>query len=185
MSTHYLSYDKILIDKLKNDDQVSFSIIFSSYYSDLVHFAFHFIRDLSVSEEIVQELFLKIWENRHYLEIGSSLKSYLLKSVQNRCIDYTRHNNIRQRYISSILENHFDSVRDTEEYLLHSELDEKLREALQKIPSDLAEPFTMSRLQGMNYEGIARKLGVSVRTVEVRIAKALLLLKKELKDFLT
>jgi len=185
MSTHYLSYDKILIDKLKNDDQVSFSIIFSSYYSDLVHFAFHYIHDLSASEEVVQEVFLKIWENRHFLDIGSSLKSYLLKSVQNRCIDYIRHNNIRQRYNSSVLDNHFDSVRDTEEYILHSELDEKFKEALRKIPSEIAEPFTMSRLQGMNYEGIAQKLGVSIRTVEVRIAKALSLLKKELRDYLT
>lgn len=185
MSTRYLSYDKILIDKLKKDDQVSFSIIFSNYYSDLVHFAFHFIHDLNESQEIVQDVFLKIWENRHHLDIDISLKSYLLKSVQNRCIDYSRHYNIKQHYSSAILENHFDSTRDTEDYLMHSELEEKLYSALQRVPAEFSEPFTMSRFEGMNYAKIAQKLGVSIRTIEVRIAKALLLLKKELKDFLS
>lgn len=178
-------YDKLIIDRLKYDDQASFTIIFSKYYSDLVHFAFHYLHDLSVSEEVVQDVFLKLWESRRTLAIDTSLRSYLLKAVQNRCIDHSRHTVIQQRYTSSVLEKQFDSSDDTEHYVLHSELEVKLGEALDKMPAELSEPFVMSRFQGMNYAGIAGKLGVSVRTIEVRIAKTINLLRKELKDFIT
>lgn len=184
MPNESLSYDKILIDRLKDDDKTAFTILFSRYYSDLVHFAFSFLHSLDPSEEIVQDIFLKLWENRFSIEIEYSLKSFLLKSVQNRCIDHKRHLEIKQRYTSSVTDHSFDSDQETENYILHSELEFKLRKALEKFPSDLSKPFTMSRFEGMNYEKIAAELGVSVRTIEVRIAKALALLRQELKDFL-
>lgn len=185
MSNQYLLYDKILIDKLKEDDKTAFTIIFSRYYSDLVHFSFNYIHEPDASEEIVQEVFLKLWENRHSLEIESSLKSYLLKSVQNRSIDFKRHRQIRQKYTSHVLENPYTSERDTENYVLHSELEQKLNSTLDKIPDDISEPFILSRFEGMNYAKIAENLGVSVRTIEVRIGKALGILRQELKDFLS
>lgn len=184
MSGLLTSYEIILLEKLRSDDQSAFTVIFTKYYHDLVSFSFSFTRNTGVSEEIVQEVFLKFWENRKTLEIHSSFKSFLLKAVQNRSIDSLRHKSITDKYAQQILEHPLLSVNDTENYVLHSELEASLNHTLAKIPARYAEAFRMSRLQTLNYEEIAQQLGVSVRTVEERISKALNLLREELKDFL-
>lgn len=184
MSEFLASYERILLEKLKNDDQSAFTVLFTKYYSDLVRFSFGLTRNLDTSEEIVQEVFLKLWENRSSLEIHTSLKSFLLKTVQNRSIDSLRHNSIRHTYASLILEHPTLWENDTENYVLYSELEANFNHAMGVIPLQYAEVFRMSRIETHNYQEIAQKLGVSVRTVEVRIAKALSLLREELKDFL-
>ncbi|MDO9254674.1 MAG: RNA polymerase sigma-70 factor [Bacteroidales bacterium] len=184
MSELLASYERILLEKLKNDDQSAFSVIFTRYYQDLVHFSYGFTRDSDASEEIVQEVFLKLWENRNSLVIYNSLKSFLLKTVQNRSIDSLRHVNITNKYASKVLEHPFLSENDTENYILHSELQANFNHAMEKIPFEYAEAYRMSRIETMNYQEIAQKLNVSVRTVEVRISKALHILREELKDFL-
>ena len=178
------SYERILLGKLKNNDQSAFTIIFTKYYADLVRFSFGFTRNSDVSEEIVQEVFLKFWENRASFSIHTSLKSFLLKSVQNRCIDLLRHNTITGKYASEILEHPVLSGNDTENYILYSDLETHFNQAMSKIPAQYAEVFRMSRIESQSYQEIAVNLGVSVRTVEVRIAKALSLLKEELRDYL-
>lgn len=184
MSELVASYERILLGKLKNDDQSAFTVIFSKYYADLVRFSFGFTRNSDVSEEIVQEVFLKFWESRSSLDIHTSLKSFLLKNVQNRSIDSLRHTGITNKYTSVVLEHAILSQNDTENYILYSELQANLNQAMHKIPMQYAEVFQMSRLETLNYQEIADKLGVSVRTVEVRISKALGMLREELKDFL-
>jgi RNA polymerase sigma-70 factor (family 1) len=178
------SYERILIEKLKNEDKAAFTVIFTRYYKDLVRFSFCFTKNADASEELVQEVFLKLWENRNFLSIHSSLKSFLLKSVQNRSIDLLRHLNIRNKYASVVLDNPLLSANDTENYILHSELELNFNRAMVKIPVEYAEVFRMSRIEALGYHEIAEKLGVSVRTVEVRVGKALGMLREELKDFL-
>lgn len=184
MSDLSATYDKILIGKLKNEDQEAFTVLFTRYYPDLVRFSFGITRDINISEEIVQDVFLRLWENRHSLDIHSSLKSYLLKSVQNKSIDSLRHVNVASTYAASVLEHPALLENDTENYVLYSELQAKFNQALDRIPGEYAEVFRMSRLESMNYQQIATKLDISVRTVEVRISKAMSFLRKELKDFL-
>lgn len=184
MSDLLASYERILLEKLKNDDQSAFSIIFTRYYQDLVRFSYGYTRDTDASEEIIQEVFMKLWENRKSFEIHSSLKSFLLKTVQNRSIDSLRHVNITHKYASIILEHPILAENDTENYILHSELEANFKHAMDNIPVEYAEAFRMSRMETLNYQEIAQKLGVSVRTVEVRISKALKLLRDELKDYL-
>jgi len=178
------SSEKTLIEKLKNNDKSAFTVIFTRYYQDLVRFSFRFTKNSDTSEEIVQELFVKLWEERNSLTLHSSLKSYLLKSVQNRSIDWLRHLKIQYKYASDVLDNPILSENDIENYILHSELELNLFRALNKIPAQNAEVFRLSRIESLNHHEIAQKLGVSVRTVEVRMAKALSLLREELIDFL-
>jgi RNA polymerase sigma-70 factor (ECF subfamily) len=184
MSELVVSYERILLEKLKNDDQSAFTIIFTKYYQDLVRFSFGYTRNSAAAEEIVQEVFLKLWENRTTMVINNSLRSFLLKTVQNRSIDSLRHVNITNKYASKVLEHPSLSENDTENYILHSELQANFNHAMEKIPFEYAEAYRMSRIETMNYQEIAQKLNVSVRTVEVRISKALNLLREELKDFL-
>ena len=173
-----------MLQGIKNDEHSSFSAVFSVYYHDLVVFSSTFTKNIQVSEEIVQDIFVKFWEDRHSIDIISSLKSYFLKSVQNRSIDWLRHLKIRGKYEQDILEHAVLSENDTEHYVLRSELEMNIDKALKQLPAELSEPFKLSRFEGLTYPEIAVKFNVSVRTVEVRIGKALRLLRNELKEYL-
>jgi RNA polymerase sigma-70 factor (ECF subfamily) len=174
----------ILISKLKSGDISAFSTIFSSYYRDLVFFASRYTRDHENAEEIVQDTFVKIWENHKFIEIDVSLKSYLLKAVQNKCIDMIRHNKIKNAHNRHVLENSLQNNYETDNYVLFSELQEQLGIALNNLPEELSYAFTMSRNKGLKYDEIAKSLNVSVRTIEVRIGKALHILRYQLKEYL-
>jgi len=184
MTAHQDLYEKILIEKLNQSDQSAFGTIFTKYYKDLVRFSMRFTRNPDAAEELVQDVFVKLWENRNSLVISTSLKSFLLKSVQNRSLDHLRFENIRNKYASEILENLILSDNDTEKQVLHSELEEHFLKVLANLPELYVEVYSMSRNESMTYAEIAQKLGVSVRTVEVRMAKALQIIRLELKDFL-
>jgi RNA polymerase sigma-70 factor, ECF subfamily len=177
-------YEKILLENIKNNDKASFSVIFTRYYKDLVTFSFGMVRNLSTAEEIVQDVFIKLWENRASLVIDRSLKSYLLKSVQNHSLNCLQHLKIQSRFDAYAKEHQMLSNNETENYILHSELEHNLQQALDKIPAELSQAFRMNRFGNLSYPEIAQKLGVSTRTIEVRISKALNLLRTELREFL-
>jgi len=177
-------YEMILLAKMKESDQSSFSIIFTGYYSDMVQFAGTFISDLDTCEDIVQNAFVDFWENRETLIILSSLKSYLLKIIQNRCIDWLRHMKIRDRYNKSVDHHLCLLENDTENYILRSELEANLEKALRLLPSEISSAFRLNRQECLTYHEIAERENVSVRTIEVRISKALAMLREYLKDYL-
>lgn len=178
------SYERVLLEKLKESDQTAFSSIFSVYYSDLVMFATNFTKDLAISEEIVQNVFVKFWEDREIITINTSLKSFLLRTVQNRCIDWLRHLKIRDKYSADILDNSMLYENDVENYVFASELEHQIEKALSQFPEEISNAFRLNRYDGLKYHEIAEKMNVSVRTIEVRIGKALHLLREHLKDFL-
>jgi RNA polymerase sigma-70 factor (ECF subfamily) len=113
-----------------------------------------------------------------------SLKSILLKTIQNKCIDWHRHNKIVTNHSTYIINNSPLYDYDTDNYVLKSELETIIEDAVATLPENIKEAFEMNRYEGLKYQEIAVKLNVSVRTVEVRIGKALDLLRKKLIDFL-
>jgi RNA polymerase sigma-70 factor (family 1) len=178
------SYENLLVENIKKNDKASFSIVFTQYYKDLVTFSFGIVRNINTAEEIVQDVFVKLWENRASLTIDRSLKSYLLKAVQNLSLNWLQHLKVQSRFASYIKDHQLLSNNETENYILHSELEHNLEEALTKIPSEFVQAFRMNRFENLSYAEIAQKLGVSTRTIEVRISKALSLLRDALKEFL-
>ncbi len=178
-----LLVEKVLISKLKVGDHSAFSSIFTAYYNDLVMFATRFTHDLNDAEEIVQNTFLRLWEEHESLNINISLKSYLLKIVQNKCIDWYRHNKIIRIHTNYMTKTVPQFTYDPDRYILYSELQEQIEAALEKMPNEISEVFLMNRNKGLKYQEIADILDVSVRTVEVRIGKALHLLHDQLKEY--
>jgi len=184
MNQKKIILEQLLIKKLKTGDPDAFSDIFSAYYKDLVMFAFSFTKELSNAEEIVQETFVKLWEDHEKLDVKVSLKSLLLKSVQNRFIDWHRHKKIINNHSSYVLNNSSLFDFETDNYVLRSELEGSIEKAIANLPDKFKEAYEMNRFGGLKYQEIAKKLNVSVRTVEVRISKALELLRKDMKAFL-
>jgi RNA polymerase sigma-70 factor (ECF subfamily) len=176
--------EQFLIEKLKSGDPDSFSNVFSTYYKDLVFFAFSFTHELSCAEDIVQDTFVKLWEDHEKLNVTVSLKSILLKTIQNKCIDWHRHKKIVNNHSTYIINNSPLYEYDTDNYILRSEMEGRIEKVIANLPEKFKEAFEMNRFEGLKYQEIAAKLNVSVRTVEVRISKALAVLREALFDFL-
>ena len=161
-----------------------FKILVFPLKDKLYRFSKRILDDTEEAKDIVQEVFIKLWENRSSIIIDRSLKSYLLKSVQNRSLNWLHHLKIQSQYDSYTKDHQILSDSETENYVLHSELEQNLQQALNKIPVVYAQAFRMNRFENLSYPEIAQKLGVSTRTIEVRISKALSILRDELKEFL-
>lgn len=174
--------NQFLFEEIKKGNKEAFTLIFQKYYKDLVLFGGSFLQDKERSEDIVQSVFLRLWENRSKIEIKTSLKSFLLQSVRNGCLDELRHNKIIRDHISysEYVNPEFDF--NTDHYILYSELQSILDSALDKLPSEIKTVFEMNRFDGLKYKEIATKLSVSERTIEVRIGKAITLLRRHFKE---
>jgi len=177
--------EKDLIFQLRNGDRASFEILFHFYYPGLVVYSSQFTTDRMDSEEIVQDFFVKLWQIHRDIQLTDSLKGYFFSSVKNRCFNYLKHKKIKQKYILAIgklSENHL--VYDPDLYVV-SELQSKIKCAIDHLPNKCREVFDMSRIRGMKNEEIASELNISKRTVETHISNALKQLKSELKDYLS
>lgn len=160
-----------------------FSYFFDKYYNGLCVYAFKMVASKSYAEDIVQDLFVKLWEDRKKIIIQVSVKSYLLRSVHNRCLDFIAHQNIKANH-RSYRQSHFSEEELLDYPLLDFELEERLKRAIDSLPDGIRETFIMNRVKGMSYQQIAETEGVSVKAIEYRISKALSLLRDDLKDYL-
>lgn len=173
-----------MVEKLIAGDSDSFTEIFKVYYRDLVIFANSFTNDFATAEEIVQDTFIKIWEDREILNIKVSLKSYLLKTVQNKCINWHRRRRVINNYNSHIIRTTRLFEYDTDNYILLSEMKSTLKKAYSQLPEKLQETYKLHRSEGLKYSEIAEQLNISVKAVEARMSKALRFLRKKMIDFL-
>lgn len=187
MATLESNTENEIIDLLEKGNIYAYELVFRRYYISLCGFATRFVQQPEVAEEIVQNVFLKLWEKRNHIRIETSLKSYLFRAVFNGCNNHLTHIKVRNKYISltqdaiSKNEFHADPVIDS---LVFKELDENITKAIENLPTECKKIFKMSRFEGLKYAEIANQLGISVKTVETQISRALSRLREDLKDFL-
>jgi len=170
-----------VLQKLKEGDKEAFDFIFREYYQNLVWFAMEFILDKDKSEEFVQGVFVKLWQERERIIIDTSLKAYLNKSVQNKCLDFIKHGKIKKEYQElSLRKNTW-----TENDFLTFELRTKIKDAVDRLPERTGAIFKLSRYENKKYREIAVELNISIKTVEAHMGKALAALRGELDDWLS
>lgn len=162
----------------------NFDKIYVMYFSRMRRFAKEYVLFDEDAENIVQDVFLLLWEKRDVLDIQVSLISYIFALVKNRCLDYLRHNIVADEFkqelslkLSSLeqLNNSFSSDEDIERILVS---------AIDKLPERCRVIFIKSRVDGKKYREIASELNLSINTVENQMAIALKKLRTELKDYL-
>ncbi|MFA9390743.1 MAG: RNA polymerase sigma-70 factor [Prolixibacteraceae bacterium] len=177
------NHDYILLEGLKEGNVKIYDYIFHFHYSGMVVFVQKYIPDQAVADDIVQDFFVKLWINREHLNIETSLKSYFFASLKNRCIDHLRHEVIKGKAEKNLLEK-VENLNDERNLLIESELRDQINLAIDKLPPACKEIFIMNRFEGLKPAEIALKKGISVRTVETHIGKALKILKRELSLYL-
>lgn len=174
--------DQGLAESIKNSNQGVFELVFNYYYSGLVIYADQIIKNIEISEDIVQSVFMKLWETRETIEIRS-FRSYFMQCVKNRCIDHLRSLQVKQRFDNRIPE--VDHLVMEEDLWTKNELTELLEKAVEDLAPRCREIFWMSRYENLKIAEIAEKLGISKRTVETQISKALKILRVKLVDYLS
>ena len=174
--------DHILFDQIKKGDEKAFEALFRAHYPFLCHYAAMLLKDASAAEEIVQELFVRLWERREDTSIDTSVKNYLYRAVKNHCINYVRHSKIKEEYLRGVQSDQNDFSYEESES--QNELMQKIEESIASLPEKRREIFRLSRQEGLKYREIAARLNVSIKTVETQMGYAIKSLRELLKDFL-
>lgn len=173
-----------LINRLRKGEEGAYEMLFKEYYKVLTIFANKYIKDLETSKELVQELFVHLYERRETLDINSSLKSYLFRSVHNRCINHINARKIREKYTEHITHTREIAQNSLEDEVNVSELENALYRAIGELPPKCRAIFKLNRFDGLTNNEIADKLALSKRTVETQISKALKILRLKLEPYM-
>lgn len=180
-----IDLDKIKILALKQGDEHVFESVFHEYYIPLCIHARRYVVEPDLAEEVVQDMFFKMWERRHALAINTSLNSYLYKAVTNHSLNFLRYDKHLKKYRQFVGFHTDNSQRESaHEVLLHSDLERKLNKLVLQMPERRRMIFEMSRFEGLKYAEIADKLEISIKTVEAQMSKALEYMRIKLKDYL-
>jgi RNA polymerase sigma-70 factor, ECF subfamily len=165
-------------------DIAEFEKLFKTEYSKLCSYANLFLNDPDAAEDVVQEVFFKLWKNREELTIQTTVKSYLFRAVRNGCMNVIDHLSIRDAYKLVNEEEIKESETNAIDEAIVSELEQKIRESIDLLPSERRKIFILSRFEGLKYREIADQLNISVKTVENQMYQALKFLRERLVDYL-
>ncbi len=170
-------------EKIKSGNIKVFENVFREYYPILCSFANKIIRDKDKSEEVVQDIFYNIWKKKKIIDINTSLKSYLFKSVQNKCYQIEKHKVIENKY-KTFVKNDTSNIYITPfDELKLQEVNNLIEATLNSLPENCNRIFKMSRFEGLKYKEIAEKLSISVKTVEANMSKALKKFRTNFKKY--
>jgi RNA polymerase sigma-70 factor (ECF subfamily) len=185
------SSEDTVIRMLREGNNKGYRYLYDHYYALLCAIACEYLNDEYLAESLVDELIIHIWEKRETLDISVSLRSYLIRAVRNRCINYLRlwHEKKEVSFTSTNAQDNAQIGNMTSyDYplasLLEYELEDKIRQAIELLPDDSRKIFKKSRFEHKDYEQIACELDISVNTVKYHIKQALSMLRKRLSDYL-
>ena len=162
---------------------IIFENIFKEHFKGLHAYAYTMLRDEQLAEDIVQGMFMKLWEKKDTIQIEKSLASYLYRAVHNDSLNYLKHLKVKAAHLAHEARS-TGSYNNAPDNVSYKQLEERLELALKELPEGCRTVFQMSRFEELKYSEIAAKLDISVKTVENQMGKALRILRQELVDFL-
>lgn len=145
----------------------------------LVGYARKLLSEQGQAEDVVQQLFVNLWEKRNTIEVDGSWKSYLLRSTHNSCLNHIKHEKIKAEHADHTLAT--EATSEQRDLLEEEEFKQKVKTSVRQLPPQCKKIFLMSRVQGKKYQQIADELNLSVKTIENQMGKALKMLREELK----
>lgn len=173
-------------------EKASFTEIYRIYFPKLVRFSREYVISTEDAENIVQDIFMYLWEHQDMLSSLTNLNAFLFTLAKNRCIDFYRHKTLidkKKESLDSLPERELKLKMEAlmqfdENIFTEKEIEELLNKAIEHLPEKCRQVFILSRMEGLKHEEIATQLNISVHTVQNHIVTALRKLKVELKDYL-
>jgi RNA polymerase sigma-70 factor (family 1) len=183
LSTHSLW------QKIKKGNIKSFESLYKNYFPSMCLYAYGIISDEELVKEIVNDVFLKIWEKRADIDVKYGIKPYLVRCVHNACLDYIKLKKYHGRnQVIDISDLKLELAIEDEEYIFQKifikKLEKDVKSCIDRLPPKCREVFILSRFELLSYNEISEKLNISVNTVKTQISRALIFLKDNLKEHL-
>lgn len=183
MTNSIFDTDQKILSHLSQGDVNAFDFLYQKYFSKLYGAVYKRLQNRELTEEIVQELFISLWERRAVLSISTTIEAYLFSSVKYLVIAQYKKNNLFEQYSSSTETDNKDE-NFTEQAVSFDELNEAYQKALLILPERCREVFLLKR-NGLSQREISEQLDISEKTVENQMTKALKMLREALKDYTT
>lgn len=175
--------DRELLHRLRQGDREAFDAIFREHYPALVGAAERIVGDRAVAEDVGQDVMLELWRRRDTVAVEDSLRAYLFRAARNRALNHLRHERMKQR-TAPYAAGEASARAEAPARVAEEEIDAAVRRAVGALPERCREVFELSRGQGLRYAEIASVLGISVKTVEAQMGKALRVLRERLAPWL-
>lgn len=160
--------DNFSFDARKED----FESFFRLFYSDLCNFVYAFVKDRDEAKDIVQSVFIKVWEQKNFWDDFNSAKTYLYKSVRNEALNYKKHQRVKQEAYAEVKLRFSEWARSYKSDTTEDRKIEIIQEGVETLPGRCREIFKLSRESGLTYNEIAGVLGISEKTVETQMGRA-------------
>ncbi|MFD1162624.1 RNA polymerase sigma-70 factor [Hwangdonia seohaensis] len=179
-----MSFNKIkdqkLIERLKRNDEDALKLIYNLYWEQLFIYAFSLLKKREISEDVIQEIFIKIWEKRDALLIKTTLKGYLYTCVLHKVYDIFRKD--KNAFSEELLENFDVKIQTTtpESKLIYKELEAQINTVVNTLPEKCKKVFKLSRENQLSHKEISSQLNISTKSVEAYITKALKIIRPSL-----
>lgn len=171
-----------LVERLQKGDIDAFDLIYEKYSVKIYAFSLKYLRSTDEAEDLVQSVFLKLWENHKNLKKESSFKSYLFKIAYNDMCKTFRRRNYKEKFINETLYENFQSSSETEEGIDYHSILERVQQIVDKLPERQKTIFLKSRQEGKSSKDIASELGLSPGTIDNYISETLKIIKIRLQD---
>lgn len=173
MSSLTLNHDKVLIDRLRNGDELALTELYNRFWQLLFVSAYNIIKDKELCEDIIQDIFMNIWHNREKLEINISLKGYMYACARYQVFNQFKKN--KDKIHVELFDNLDKRFQYTtpETQMMHEELVQQLNSIVETLPEKCQAVYKLSREEQLSHKEIAERLNISIKTVENHITKAL------------
>jgi RNA polymerase sigma-70 factor, ECF subfamily len=178
-----MEYQPPGVEAFSADTTAVFERVFKEHFKGLHSYAFTIIKDEADAEEIVQNVFYKLWERREQMAELQSVNAYLYRSVYNESLNYLKHQKVKMAYQSHTVHSSPQASNPADSASL-KELETKIQTAMNDLPEQCRTVFQLSRFEELKYREIADRLGISVKTVENQMGKALKVLRTKLAEYL-
>ena len=175
--------ERVVIAGIRRGSTAAFEALFHAHHPGMCAFAARMVGRADVAEDLVQEVFLYIWRHHESWDVQSSARQYLYSSVRHAALRYLRHERVVQHYTPETVALFDRPTRPTDADLSASEIVAAVRAAVDRLPDRCRLVFTLHREQGMSYQEVAEVMGISPKTVDVQMGRALKTLRNSLRSF--
>jgi len=182
LTVHFQKENK---DLLRIDSIQSFELIYRENWSLLFNIAYKRLKSVEKTEDIIQELFVNIWEKRQQINIQESIQAYLITALKSRVLNHLRNEMIHSKHLDRIQLKTVPFEEPSDKEIEFRELEETIKKQILKLPEKCRAVFLLSRDHQLSIKEISSKLNISANTVEKHIVKALKILRVNLKDFVS